>query len=164
MRVALSKAVLLFSALSSGSAVVAESVPINMAVDAVVFVAPAQSSQAIFDTQASKTLEAVAAMRSRLAEIVPLQLRTDAIAQLAGAFTAHWGDVVTQYTGAQVQLVDSLIIGMHVQHQSQISDFLTADIMMPGLSLFADPAFINPLVMPINFTNPPLVDAGFFGQ
>ena len=164
MRAALSKKLMLITALSCGSPVVAESVPINMAVDAVVFVAPAQTSQAIFAAQASKTLEAVAAMRSRLAEIVPLQPRTDAIALSAAAITAHWGDVVTQYTGAQVQLVDSLTTGMNVQHQRQISDFLTADRLMPQLFLFAYPAFINPLEMPISFSNQPLVDAGFFGS
>lgn len=164
MQAALSKGLLLFTALSCGAPVVAESVPMNMAVDAVVTAAPTHTSEAIFAAQATKTLEAVAAMRSRLAEIVPLQPRTDAIAQSAAAFTAHWGEVVTQYSGTQWQLVDSLIIGVNVQHQSQISDFLTADRLMPELSLFADPVFINPLEMPINFSNPPLVDAGFFGS
>lgn len=164
MQAALSKGILLFTALSCGAPVVAESVPMNMAVDAVAIAASAQTSEAIFAAQAIKTLEAVAAMRSRLAEIVPMNPRTDAIAQSAAAFTAHWGEVVTQYTGTQLQLVDSLIVDVNVQHQSQISDFLMADRLILEPSLFADPVFINPLEMHINFSNPPLIDAGFFGS
>ncbi|MCF8516648.1 MAG: hypothetical protein K9G72_20130 [Rhodobacteraceae bacterium] len=164
MRAGLSKGILFIIAFSCATPVVAQSVPLNMAVDAGAIEAPGQTSQAIFAAQAVKTLEAVAAMHTRLAEIVPMQPRTDAIAQSAAAFTAHWGEVVTQYSGSQVQLIDSLIVGVNVQHQAQISDFLTADRLMPELSLFADPVFINPLEMPINFSNPPLVDAGFFGS
>lgn len=163
MRAALSKGLLLITALSCGTPVVAQSVPLNMAVDAGAIEAPGQTSQAIFAAQAVKTLEAVAAMHTRLAEIVPMQPRNDAIAQSAAAFTAHWGEVVTQYSGTQVQLIDSLIIGVNLQHQTQISDFLTAEHLVPELSLFADPIFTNPLEMPIDFSNPPLVDAGFFG-
>jgi hypothetical protein len=126
--------------------------------------APSATPEALVAATAAKTLEAVAAMHTQLAQIVPMQPRNDAVAQSAAAFSAHWGEVVTQYADTQMMVVDTMIIGVNTQHQSQINDFLNADHLMPELSLFADPMFTNPLEMPISFSNPPLIDAGFFGS
>lgn len=126
--------------------------------------APAATPEAVFAAQAAKTLAAVAAMQTQLAEIVPMQPRNDAVAQSAAAFSAHWGEVVTQYANTQMQLEDTIIIDLSGQHLTQINDFLNADHLVPELSLFADPMFTSPLEMPISFSNPPLIDAGFFGS
>jgi hypothetical protein len=126
--------------------------------------APAATPEALFAEQAARTLAAVAAVRTHLAEIVPMQPRNDAVAQSAAAFSAHWGQVVIQYTNTQMQLVDTMIIEVNGQHQTQISNFLNAEHLVPELSLFADPMFTNPLNIPISFSNPPLIDAGFFGS
>jgi hypothetical protein len=164
MRAALTTGFCLVATLSyvlpvSASELLALSMPADQ-----VMSAPAATPEALVAAQAAKTLEAVAAMHTRLAEIVPMQPRNDAVAQSAAAFSAHWGEAVTQYTNTQMQLVDTLIINVQGQHQTQISDFLNADHLVPELSLFADPMFTNPLEMPISFSNPPLIDAGFFGS
>jgi hypothetical protein len=163
MRAAFPKGLLFLSALSCGAPSIAQEFSVNIAQAAAAIAVPMSSPQDIIAAQKAMTLEAVAAMHARLAEIVPMQPRNDAIAQSAADFSAHWGAVVSQYTDTQTQLVDSLIIGVTVQHQTQISDFMTADRLVPELSLFADPMFTNPLEIPISFSIPPLIDAGFFG-
>lgn len=126
--------------------------------------APAATPEALFAAQAAKTLAAVSVVQTKLAETVLVQPRNDAVVQSAAAFSAHWGEVVTQYINTQMRNVDTIIVGLNAQHQTQISDFLNAEHLVPEGSLFADPMFTNPLDMPISFSNPPFIDAGFFGS
>lgn len=125
---------------------------------------PISTPQAIVAAQNAQTLGAVAAMRSRLAEIVPMQPRKDAIAQSAASFAAHWGDVAASYAETQMQMVDTMIIGLNAQHELLIHEFLNSEPMVTNAPLFADSQFTIPTDMPINFTNPPLINAGFFGS
>lgn len=108
--------------------------------------------------QAARTLQAVADMRTRLAAIVPATPRDDAISLSANQFAIGWRNAATSFAENQMQLIDSMIIGLNQHHQDQIDSFLAAQPMALEPSLFSDPRFTNP-----DLTNPPLINAGFFG-
>ncbi|OYU19377.1 MAG: hypothetical protein CFE34_05595 [Rhodobacteraceae bacterium PARR1] len=103
-------------------------------------------------------------MRTRLAELVPASPRDDAIALSAEAYASQWQTVISSYAHAQLQMVDSMIIGLNAQHEARIEDFMNAKPMVQIESLFADSKFTIPSQLPIDFTNPPLLNAGFFGS
>jgi hypothetical protein len=143
----------------SAKELLASSMPADLAMPT-----PTATPQALFAAQAAKTQEALAVMQTRLAEFVPMQPRNDAIAQSVAAFSDHWDVVVTQYADTQMLVVGTMTTGLHAQHKTQINDFLNAEHLVPELSLFADPMLSNPLATPIDFSNPPLMFAGFFGS
>lgn len=156
--------VCLIATLACVAPVSAEEIPAIPVPTAVVLAAPQASPQAIIAARAAETMATVAAMRTRLAEIVPMPQRNDAIAQSAADYAAHWESVIANYTNTQLQLVDSMIIGLNEQHQTQITNFLTTEPMVHVESLFADSRFTIPTEFPSDFTNPPLLSAGFFGS
>lgn len=131
---------------------------------------PAQSTasqstpQQIIAAQTAETLGLVEAMRIRLTQIVPTQTPNDAVSMAAANFANRWDSIITGYAATQMQMIDTMIIGLNTQTQAQITAFQSAERMTQQESLFSDPTFAISSDMPINFTNPPLFDAGFFGS
>lgn len=129
-----------------------------------VTVPPLSLPAAFMAAQTAQTLQTIANMRSRLAELVPVEPRNDAVSQTAADFAAHWGAVIDTYADAQLNSVDAMIIGLSTHHQTQINDYMNAETLVPELSLFDDPDFMNMISMPIDFSNPLPTEAGFFGS
>jgi len=116
--------------------------------------------QAVVAAQTTQTLQAVAAMRDRLSDLVPFVPRTDAISLRAADYAAQWQSVIEGYAEDQMQLVDTMITGLNLQTQQHIEAFLSAEPMTPPESLFDGTNFD----FTTDFSNPPIINAGFFGS
>lgn len=154
----------LLATVSCFSAAMAEEIPDLPTPSSHVTAAPLSVPQAFVAAQTAQTLQTIANMRARLAELVPFAPRTDAVSQTASEFAERWNAVIDSYAEAQLDSVDAMIIGLNHYNQSEINGFLTQDHLVPEESLFDDPDFMNLLNFPANFTNPPSTEAGFFGS
>jgi hypothetical protein len=130
----------------------------------VVAQAPLSVAEMFIAAQKAETLQAIALMHARLAEMVPRDPRHDSVSKAALGYAAHWNAVVESFADAQMQLVDAMIIDLNAHHQEQINDYMNADHLVPELSLFDDPDFISMIRSPIDFSNPLPTEAGFFGS
>lgn len=119
---------------------------------------------ALVAAQKAETLQAIAKMRERLAELVPFAPRTDAISQQAADYAEHWTGVVDTFANMQMDAVNTLIVDVNAHHQDQIFDYLHAENLTPPLSLFDDPDFMKMIQTPFDFSNPVPNATGFFGS
>lgn len=116
--------------------------------------------QAIVAARTAQTLQAVAAMQNRLADLVPHQPRTDAISLRAADYSAQWTNTINTYAELQWEMVDSMILGLNTRTQERITEFLEADLLPFDEPVLDDTVFL----MPTDFVNPPPISAGFFGS
>lgn len=150
--------------LACAAPALAQDNPAPLVMSPVVAPAPMTLPEMYVAAQKAETLQAIANMRARLAELVPFQTRNDAVSQTATTYAAHWSGVVDNFANMQMEMVDAMIIGLNEHHQDQITDYMNAEHLVPQVSLFDDPVFLNMIQMPIDFANPLPTEAGFFGS
>jgi len=109
--------------------------------------------------QTARTMQAVADMHTRLAAIVPMAPRDDAIGKFANEFAAHWQGAVASFAENQAEMIDAMILDLNKHHEEQIESFLSTEPMSQAPSLFSDPGF----GLSTDATNTPVINAGFFG-